>query len=60
MKTEWIVLKYDVSPNIMICNRCKKEQVMPEGNISMNMLIAIGECFTKEHKDCKLGTENGN
>lgn len=50
----WIVLKYDVNPNEMVCERCKGKQVLPEGPISVNMLLAMMKSFQKSHKHCKL------
>lgn len=52
-KTPWIVLKIDISPNELICERCKEKQVMPEGPIRVSIFLAIGKEFTKIHKNCK-------
>jgi len=52
-KYSWIVLKYDCNPNKLICERCKEEQVMPEGSIKFSIFTAIGDAFTKAHKNCK-------
>jgi len=55
-KNKWIVLKYDVRPNILICERCKDQQVMPVGSMRFSMFEAIGGAFTNSHKDCKPKT----
>lgn len=52
-KYPWIVLKYDVNPNQLICERCGKLQVLPEGSMSFDMLEAMVNCFLKLHKRCK-------
>jgi len=53
MKKEWLFLKYDVNPNVLICQRCKKEQVMPEGSTPINIFLAIMKSFNKIHRKCK-------
>lgn len=53
-KYPWIIIKYDVNPNIMICERCKKEQSFPEGTMSINFMIGIMDLFAKIHKKCKI------
>lgn len=50
---DWIVLKYDVQPNVMICERCGDKQVMPEGSIRFSIMEALLNAFMKLHKNCK-------
>ena len=53
MRRDWIVLKYDVSPNELVCERCGGRQVMPAGPIPTRIFIAIGDAFKQIHKNCK-------
>lgn len=48
---DWIVLKYNVTPNLMLCERCKKTYPihMP---CSIGMAVAMNNQFIKEHKNC--------
>jgi len=54
---DWIVLKYDVAPNRLICERCGREQVLPEGSMPSRIFVAIGDAFTVIHKRCKKVNE---
>ena len=53
-KHNWIVLKYDVNPNELLCTRCNKIQVMPEGSMPIDIYIVIVNAFAKLHKKCKV------
>ena len=48
---EWIFLKYDVQPNLFICERCG-DSFPIQTPCSSKMMIAVGEAFTKQHKRC--------
>lgn len=52
-KYDWIRLKYDVQPNIMICERCNNSQVMPEGFINIAIMQSLTNTFIKLHKNCE-------
>ena len=52
-KYPWIILKYDVNPNVLVCERCGDKQVLPEGSMRFYMFNAIGDAFTNSHKDCE-------
>lgn len=56
-KHPWIILKYDVNPNECICERCGGKQVMPEGSMHIDMMIAIMKAFMRMHKTCKEKTK---
>jgi hypothetical protein len=58
-KYDWIVLKYDVHPNLLICERCNKNFTMPSEPISFGMIMAIMNTFAKEHKRCKTSEQKG-
>lgn len=52
-KYPWIRLKFDVTPNELICNRCGQVQPFPEGNPFLYTVEAILKSFGKVHKNCK-------
>lgn len=53
MSTDHVVIKYDVQPPVMLCERCGCEQALglpcplPE-------LCARGEAFAAAHADCEV------
>ncbi len=49
---EWIFLKYDVQPNLFICERCG-DTFPIQTPCSGKMMIAVGDAFNKQHKRCK-------
>ncbi|MFH1863780.1 MAG: hypothetical protein ABIJ85_02650 [bacterium] len=48
----WIVLKYDVIPNVFECERCgeKREIRLPA---AIDDFVLQGRAFAKTHKYCK-------
>jgi hypothetical protein len=53
MKKDWIKLKYDVSPNVLICERCKQEVQMPDAPTPISIFLAIMKEFGRLHRHCK-------
>lgn len=51
-KHEWIFLKYDVQPNLMICERCG-EKVLAPMPCKISTAIEMFKGFAKAHKKCK-------
>jgi hypothetical protein len=56
-EVEWVFLKYDVQPNLFVCERCG-DSFPIKTPCSAKMMIAVGDAFMKQHKHCKprLGT----
>ena len=54
VKHDWIVLKYDVYPNQLICERCNQKMEMPQQPIPINVYMAMLKAFGKDHKKCKV------
>jgi hypothetical protein len=48
----WVVLKYDVKPNVFECVRCgaTREAHMPA---SIDGFMKQGEAFAEDHRFCK-------
>jgi len=51
-KYDYIKLDYSVNPNKMVCDKCKQEQVFPEGTMHIQMFMDFMESFAKIHKRC--------
>lgn len=51
-KYDYIKLDYSVNPNKMVCEKCKQEQVFPEGTMHIQMFMDFMESFAKIHKRC--------
>lgn len=49
---EWIILKYDVTPNQYVCQRCgaRREVYLPA---TIDDFVKQGEAFAESHKHCK-------
>lgn len=55
-KHDWIVYKYDVTPNEFRCERCGARYAMATP-APIDVMIAAMKAFAKPHKRCK---ENGD
>lgn len=51
-KYDWIVLKYDVTPNQWICERCG-EKITSPAPCKIDTAIEMSKGFLKVHKKCK-------
>ena len=51
--TQAISLLRSALEDLLVCQRCKKEQVMPEGSTPINIFLAIMKSFNKIHRKCK-------
>jgi hypothetical protein len=49
----WIVVKYDVEPNKLVCERCGKTKDLPPSPFRSSEFLAIGKEFEDIHKNCK-------
>jgi hypothetical protein len=52
-KYDYIKLDYSKQPNEMVCERCKKTQVLPAGAMPFKIFLANTNAFYKLHKGCK-------
>ncbi len=57
-KYDWIVLKFDETPNKMWCQRCNIKTEMPKF-AQFEVVIAMTKAFTKLHKNCKGNVKYG-
>jgi len=46
-----------VQPNIMICERCGDQQVMPEGTMRFSTLQGLLKTFEEDHENCEEKTK---
>jgi hypothetical protein len=51
-KCDWLFLKFDVIPNVLLCTRCKETFEVPS-RMSFNLMNALFKGFEKDHKNCK-------
>lgn len=53
LKNKHIVLDFSKAPNELVCNICLERQVLPVGQMRIDIYLAIGKAFIKIHKRCK-------
>ena len=53
MDYDWLVIKYDVQPNVFLCERCNMTYAFSTP-CSFKMLDSMMTAFISDHKKCKV------